>query len=93
MIRRMNKMSVTRSYYTPDEVGQHHRTDDAWVIVDRRVYDITSFLDTHPGGLEILREHLGHDVSEVMRDEYTHQHTGPAFEMLEEYYIGEMVGM
>ncbi len=77
-------------HYSVDEVGRHHRTDDAWVIVDSRVFNITTFLDMHPGGLEILKEHLGHDVSTIMRDENSHQHTGPAYELLDEYYVGEL---
>ena len=81
-------MSTELKRYTVDDVGRHHRTDDAWVIVDRRVYDITTFLNDHPGGLDVLRDHLGHDVSSIMRDESSHQHTGPAFELLEEYCIG-----
>lgn len=85
---RKPSMSTELKRYTVDDVGRHHRTDDAWVIVDRRVYDITAFLTTHPGGLDVLRDHLGHDVSSIMRDESSHQHTGPAFELLEEYCIG-----
>ena len=73
-----------------DEVGRHHRTEDAWIIVDGRVYDITSFLDTHPGGLEVTREHLGHDISDVMRSVDPHQHSRSAFELLDDYLIGEV---
>jgi len=51
------------------------------------VYDVTPFLDEHPGGEEILLENAGIDSSENFEDV---GHSSDAREMLEEYYIGEL---
>lgn len=35
------------------EVSKHQRQGDAWVVVDGVVYDVSHFVDTHPGGVEV----------------------------------------
>jgi ferredoxin-NADP reductase/cytochrome b involved in lipid metabolism len=42
------------------------RNDEArghWVVLDRRVYDLTAFLDMHPGGVKVLRGYAGTDAT------------------------------
>ena len=39
---------------TAAEISKHKRDEDAWIVVDGVVYDITSFLQTHPGGVEVF---------------------------------------
>src|SRR5437773_8384700 len=53
-----------------------------------RVYDMTDFLPDHPGGAELIASYRGKDVSTIMSDEQSHQHSDSAYEMLEEYFIG-----
>ncbi|KAI9349853.1 putative acyl-CoA dehydrogenase [Zopfochytrium polystomum] len=49
--------------YTSADVAAHSKESDAWIIVDGKVYDITDFLDVHPGGRRILLPLLGKDAS------------------------------
>jgi len=35
---------------TMAEVAKHAKRDDLWVIVDGKAYDVTAFVENHPGG-------------------------------------------
>ncbi|EGC30012.1 hypothetical protein DICPUDRAFT_58510 [Dictyostelium purpureum] len=74
------------------EVKKHNDKSDAWVSLDGQVYDITSFMFEHPGGSDILIEHLGEDISEVFIDGAIHEHSEVAFNMLKSYHIGRLAG-
>jgi hypothetical protein len=37
-----------------EEIKLHNKEDDAWVIINGRVYDVTSFMDAHPGFIYII---------------------------------------
>ena len=56
------------------------------------VYDITPFFPDHPGGDDILMEWAGKDVGKVMGDEDQHVHSRSAYDMMEEYKVGELGG-
>ena len=76
--------------YSREEVSKHDSVEDAWVIVDQRVFDVTSFLDSHPGGLSITEEYLGSDISSLLRSDDVHRHSPTAFEVLEQYCVGRL---
>lgn len=50
------------------------------------MYDVTDFLDDHPGGGESITISAGQDSS----DEFNALHSDKARSMLEDYYIGEL---
>ena len=56
------------------------------------VYDITQFLPDHPGGDDIIMKYAGQDVGAVMADESEHVHSRSAYDMMEEYKVGELGG-
>jgi delta8-fatty-acid desaturase len=52
--------------FTIEDVAQHIKNDDAWIIVDGAVYDISKFLRTeiHPGG-DIIFTQAGRDATDI----------------------------
>ena len=49
---------------SPAEVAAHKDADKGmWIIVDDGVYDVTGFIDEHPGGPKILKRAVGKDAS------------------------------
>eukprot|EP01066_Platyproteum_vivax_P014737 Platyproteum_vivax@DN6591_c0_g1_i1.p1 len=53
---------------TKAELASHKNRRSAWIAIHGRVYDVTSYLDTHPGGPEVMLSHAGKDVSEDFED-------------------------
>ncbi len=41
--------------FTIDEVASHNSKTDCWTVVSGQVYELTDFINRHPGGDEILR--------------------------------------
>ena len=76
------------SCYTLGEVANHSSFNDAWVAVDDKVYNITPFLKSHPGGMAITKEYLGKDISDVIHTSSVHQHSDTAYAMLQDFHIG-----
>jgi len=46
-----------------DEVAKNNTLDSLWCIVDHRVYDLTDFVDAHPGGSVVLAQVAGSDAT------------------------------
>ncbi|PRP88756.1 hypothetical protein PROFUN_00224 [Planoprotostelium fungivorum] len=51
--------------FTLEEVAKHNTKESFWLVIDGEVYDITKFVDVHPGGAQILYEHAGKDATEI----------------------------
>ncbi|KAJ5218330.1 uncharacterized protein N7498_000429 [Penicillium cinerascens] len=50
--------------FTPADVASHNSADNGlYIIVDNNVYDVTNFIDEHPGGAKILKRVAGKDAS------------------------------
>jgi len=51
--------------FTPQDVAKHTATagDGMYIIIDGTVYDVTNFVDEHPGGAKILKRVAGKDAS------------------------------
>lgn len=74
--------------FTQSEVQSHNNAKSCYVTRGSKVYDVTSFLDDHPGGGDLILEYAGRDISEILEDEISHQHSEAAYEILEEYVVG-----
>ncbi|KPP79418.1 hypothetical protein Z043_101004, partial [Scleropages formosus] len=74
-------------YYTCEEINRHNLSKDIWVVIHDKVYDITSFLEEHPGGEEVLLEQAGDDATDSFEDV---GHSTDAGEMLQQYFVGEL---
>eukprot|EP01041_Mallomonas_annulata_P004222 gene4222-8400_t len=72
------------SYFTKGDVALHNQKSDAWIIVDNKVYDVTDYVDFHPGGDSIL-SNVGRDSSEGFHGP---QHPVTAVDVLATYCIG-----
>jgi len=69
------------------EVKEHTKANSCWIVVHDKVYDITKFLEEHPGGEEILLEQAGGYATEAFEDV---GHSSDARELMKDYLIGDL---
>ncbi|CAM8924934.1 hypothetical protein QQ045_022719 [Rhodiola kirilowii] len=80
-------MATDSKVYTLEEVSSHNSLKDCWLVIFGKVYDVTEFMDDHPGGGDVLLTSTGKDATEDFEDV---GHSKAAREQLEKYYIGEI---
>lgn len=80
------------------EISKHNKQSDCWFLISGKVYDITSYFGSHPGGNSTMSATCGEDAT----DEYATQnpyatssgrrsaHSSNAISMLANYYIGDL---
>lgn len=71
--------------FTKEEVSVHNKEQDCWIILGTNVYDVSKFLDGHPGGQDILLMYAGQDCVNEFNDI---GHSKDARELVEKYKIG-----
>ncbi|XAR53387.1 hypothetical protein NMG60_11021925 [Bertholletia excelsa] len=81
-----NASSKESKRYTKIEVSLHNKRTDCWIIIKDKVYDVTSYVEEHPGGDAILA-HAGDDSTEGF---YGPQHATRVFDMIDDFYIGDL---
>lgn len=79
---------MSAKLYTRAEVTKHNSNKDCWLIIHNNIYDVTAFLNEHPGGEEVLLEQGGRDGTENFEDV---GHSSDAREMMNKYKVGELV--
>ncbi|KAM6599601.1 hypothetical protein CsatA_019210 [Cannabis sativa] len=72
--------------YSKAEISLHNKRTDCWIIIKDKVYDVTSYVEEHPGGDAILA-HAGDDSTEGF---YGPQHATRVFDMIDDFYIGNL---
>lgn len=66
-------MAPPSKHFSRDEVRSHTNGDSIWCIIDSTVYDVTDFLDAHPGGESVLRQVAGQDATTVFYNLHRHE--------------------
>ncbi|KAK9457015.1 hypothetical protein V1511DRAFT_243739 [Dipodascopsis uninucleata] len=80
-------MSEESKVYKFEEVSKHTERDDLWMAIHGIVYDVTKFIDEHPGGEEVLFDVGGLDATDAFEDV---GHSDDARKILEPLKIGEL---
>lgn len=52
---------------TKEELAKHNTFEDAWISLDSKIYNVTDYLNYHPGGEKILKPYLGKEAGAIFR--------------------------
>ncbi|XP_076332849.1 cytochrome b5 [Tachypleus tridentatus] len=72
---------------TLEEIAKHNEKDSIWVLIHHNVYDVSKFIEEHPGGEEILLEQGGKNATEAFEDV---GHSSDAQDLMKQYKIGDL---
>ena len=78
--------------FTWQEVAKHNTGDSAWVIIDGLVYDVTPFMDRHPGGREMMLLAAGRECTDLFRMYHWYDGGKKPREVMEKYLVGRLEG-
>lgn len=73
---------------TRAEVAKNNTEDSLWMIIDSKVYDVTEFIDAHPGGEAVLKQVAGTDATEA----FYNLHRQEVLQKYENLAIGTIEG-
>ncbi|KAI0541416.1 inositolphosphorylceramide-B C-26 hydroxylase [Xylaria digitata] len=76
---------------TKAEVESHNSEKSCYVTIGTNVYDVTDFLDSHPGGADLILDYAGKDIAKILKDEDMHAHSDAAYEVLDDSLVGFLV--
>ncbi len=75
--------------FTVEQVAAHNKDGDVWIVVHDKVYDLSKFLDKHPGGKKVLLKVAGQNASKQFD-----QFHSPAIlqQWHDKLYVGDLAG-
>ncbi|RIA98106.1 cytochrome b5-like heme/steroid binding domain-containing protein [Glomus cerebriforme] len=76
-----------KKLFTLAELAEHNTKQSLYVSIKGKVYDVTKFIDEHPGGEEVLLDEAGRDATEAFEDV---GHSDEAHGLLKGFEIGEL---
>lgn len=76
---------------TMEELAKHNSPSDCWLLIDGKVYDVTNYIDSHPGG-RIMVNFCGQDATQAFntKGQKGKPHKPVAYEALKNLYIGDL---
>ncbi|XVF22313.1 hypothetical protein REPUB_Repub12eG0162200 [Reevesia pubescens] len=80
-------MGSGQKVFVYEDVAKHRDRNDCWLLISGKVYDVTPFLEEHPGGDEVLLAASGKDATQDFEDV---GHSDDARDMMAKYCIGEV---
>lgn len=84
--QRQTRKNKKNNEYTFAEVKKHNQRNDAWMVINNKIYDLTPWIDSHPGG-DVILKYVGKDGTKVFESIH------PSYVMnkiLPKYYIGKL---
>ena len=72
---------------TRAELAKHKDRKNVWITIHNKVYDVSKYLDDHPGGEEVLMDRAGQDATEDFEDV---GHSKDARQQLDKFEKGEL---
>ncbi|NTU98521.1 hypothetical protein HGA64_00730 [Candidatus Falkowbacteria bacterium] len=73
-------------------VAKHNTQKDCWMIVSGKIYDVSSYMNQHPAGAEVIVPSCGKDGTDAFSTKggQGSNHSSFAWKLLGNYYVGDL---
>ena len=76
---------------TQSEVTKHSQTNDCWMIISGKVYNLSTYASSHPGGTNTIFSYCGQDGTNAYNTKNTGSpHSNYADQLLTNFYLGQL---
>lgn len=75
------------------EIAKHNTVSNCWLIISDKVYDVSGYLQIHPGGSSAITPYCGKDGTQAFATKdlkSTKDHSSLAHNLLKDYFIGNL---
>ena len=76
--------------YTLEEIAKHNTEESLWLIINGKVYDVTKFLEEHPGGPKAFLNRGGKDATRAFNSIQNHAASPDLPAFMETLCVGEV---
>ena len=81
----------TQESFSLADVQKHTTKSDCWIIVSNKVYDVTKYINSHPGGANEILRNCGKDATSDFNSQGGEgSHSSSATSMLKSFMIGNL---
>ncbi|KAL0848580.1 hypothetical protein Bca101_021827 [Brassica carinata] len=84
----MAEETEKKKYITHEDLRSHNKPGDLWIAIQGKVYDVSDWIKSHPGGDAVILNLAGQDVT----DAFTAFHPGTAWHRLDGLFTGYRIG-
>ncbi|MBI5037545.1 MAG: cytochrome b5 domain-containing protein [Candidatus Kerfeldbacteria bacterium] len=73
-------------------LAQHNTIEDCWLLISGKIYGVSSYLATHPGGRDVIAPYCGKDATTAFstKDGRGTTHSSFAVSELARFYLGTL---
>jgi cytochrome b involved in lipid metabolism len=75
---------------TLTDVQKHNTPEDCWIVIEKKIYAVSSYLSAHPGGRNAIIPYCGkNDATEAFLTKGGRgEHSQRAFNLLDTFFVG-----
>ncbi|NTW22955.1 hypothetical protein HGA34_05480 [Candidatus Falkowbacteria bacterium] len=86
------QIAPTETTLSVSEVAKHNNPKDCWQIVDGKVYNFTSYMNQHPGGVGTIIPYCGKEATSAFSSKGNQgsNHSDFAWNLLNKYLVGSL---
>jgi cytochrome b involved in lipid metabolism len=84
--------NATSAAIPASDVAKHDSSKDCWIIISKKVYNVTVHLRTHPGGGGLITPYCGKDATQAFQTKggLGGNHSSRAYAQLNAFYVGDL---